>query len=90
MANSENDASETTPHNLAELVSSRTERWREQQIAAHRRFDHARRCRTLPPLQPGEVERLTKAFIAAHGGITQCPTAFVAPVVQAGLDRAAG
>jgi len=76
-----------TPATEADAFAVRGDHWRDQQAAAHRRFHHAKRCRSLPPLQPGEVERLTSAFIAAKGGITHCPTAFVAPVAQAGLNR---
>ena len=40
---------------------------------------HRRRCKGLPPLQPGERERLLKEFLAVKS-ITICPTRYAAPV----------
>jgi hypothetical protein len=42
---------------------------------------HRRRCKALPPLQPGERERLVAAFLAARS-VTQCPARYAAPVEQ--------
>jgi hypothetical protein len=42
---------------------------------------HRRRCKTLPPLQPGERERLVTAFLAARS-VTLCPARYAAPVEQ--------
>ena len=33
------------------------------------------------------MDRQKQLVIASKGGITQCPTAFVAPVAQAGLEH---
>lgn len=49
---------------------------------ARRKLEHERRCRALPPLQPGEAERLVAAFAAKRGGFTQCPPAYLVPVQQ--------
>jgi hypothetical protein len=43
---------------------------------------HAQRCRALPPLRPGEVERLIAEYAARHGSITRCPTAYLIPIQQ--------
>jgi len=40
---------------------------------------HRRRCKTLPPLRPGEHERLVREFLAVKS-ITLCPTRYAAPV----------
>jgi hypothetical protein len=40
---------------------------------------HRQRCRELPPLQAGEAERLTAAFLA-NNSITVCPTRYAAPI----------
>ena len=42
---------------------------------------HRRRCRTLPPVQPGEAERLMADFLATKG-VTACPTRYAAPIEQ--------
>ncbi len=42
---------------------------------------HGRRCKTLPPMQPGEVERLMADFLAARG-VTACPTRYLVPIEQ--------
>ena len=47
--------------------------------ACERAQAHRRRCKSLPPLQPGEHERLVKEFLAVRS-ITLCPTRYVAPV----------
>lgn len=44
-----------------------------------RKLAHMERCSALPPMQPGEAERLMAAFIAARG-LTLCPPAYVASV----------
>ncbi|MBV9757151.1 MAG: hypothetical protein JO047_08865 [Alphaproteobacteria bacterium] len=43
---------------------------------------HAQRCQALPPLQPGEAERLVAEYAARHGGVTKCPTAYLTPIQQ--------
>ena len=43
---------------------------------------HRERCRALPPLRPGEVDRLVAEFLA-NRVVTQCPTMFVTTVSQA-------
>jgi len=40
---------------------------------------HRRRCKSLPPLTPGEHERLVREFLAVKS-ITLCPTRYAAPV----------
>jgi hypothetical protein len=47
--------------------------------AAERVRAHRRRCRALPPLQPGEHERLVAAFLAVRN-ITQCPVRYAVPL----------
>ena len=47
-----------------------------------RKAEHAQRCRALPPLRPGEAERLVAAFAAKRGGPTKCPTAYLVPMQQ--------
>jgi hypothetical protein len=42
---------------------------------------HRLRCRSLPPLQPGEAERLLAGFLAIRE-VTACPTRYAAPVAQ--------
>jgi hypothetical protein len=44
-------------------------------------FAHMRRCKTLPPLRPGEQERLVAAFLAVKN-VTACPARYAAPVEQ--------
>ena len=44
-------------------------------------FAHQRRCKTLPPLPPGEHERLVAAFLAVRS-VTLCPARYAAPVEQ--------
>jgi hypothetical protein len=44
-------------------------------------FAHMRRCKTLPPLRPGEQERLLTAFLAVKN-VTVCPARYAAPVEQ--------
>jgi hypothetical protein len=38
-------------------------------------------CRSLPPIQAGEAERLVAAFLAART-VTACPTRYAAPIEQ--------
>jgi hypothetical protein len=40
---------------------------------------HQRRCRALPPLKPGEHERLIAEFLAVKS-VTFCPPRYAAPV----------
>jgi hypothetical protein len=42
---------------------------------------HRLRCKSLPPLQPGEAERLLAGFLATRD-VTVCPTRYAAPVEQ--------
>jgi hypothetical protein len=42
---------------------------------------HRRRCKSLPPMRPGEADRLIADFLAAKS-ITVCPTRYAAPVEQ--------
>jgi hypothetical protein len=49
--------------------------------AARRAAQHARRCQALPPLRPGEAERLIAEFVAKRGA-TQCPPAYLLPLPQ--------
>ena len=42
---------------------------------------HWRRCTSLPPIRPGEADRLTADFLAARGA-TVCPTRYAAPIEQ--------
>ena len=42
-------------------------------------FAHKQRCKTLPPLQPGEHERLVTAFLAVRS-VTVFPARYAAPV----------
>ncbi len=42
---------------------------------------HRLRCKSLPPLQPGEAERLLAEFLATRD-VTACPTRYAAPVEQ--------
>ena len=42
---------------------------------------HRRRCKALPPVQPGEAERLMADFLATRA-ITACPARYAAPIQQ--------
>ena len=42
---------------------------------------HRRRCKNLPPVQPGEAERLMADFLLTRG-VTACPTRYAAPIEQ--------
>jgi hypothetical protein len=42
---------------------------------------HRRRCRNVPPVQPGEAERLMAEFLR-NRGVTACPTRYALPVEQ--------
>jgi hypothetical protein len=42
---------------------------------------HRRRCKSLPPVQAGEAERLMADFLATRG-VTACPTRYAAPIEQ--------
>jgi hypothetical protein len=42
---------------------------------------HRLRCKSLPPMQVGEAERLAAAFLATRN-ITTCPTRYAAPIMQ--------
>ena len=45
---------------------------------------HWRRCKGLPPVQSGEVERLKADFLATRG-VTACPARYAAPIEQQSL-----
>jgi hypothetical protein len=40
---------------------------------------HLRRCKSLPPIQHGEAERLIAQFLATRS-VTACPTRYLAPI----------
>ena len=40
---------------------------------------HWQRCKSLPPMRPGEADRLIADFLAAKS-ITVCPTRYAAPI----------
>ena len=42
---------------------------------------HRLRCKSLPPMQPGEAERLLAGYLATRD-VTACPTRYAAPVEQ--------
>ena len=42
---------------------------------------HWQRCKSLPPMKPGEADRLIAAFLTAKS-VTVCPTRYAAPVEQ--------
>jgi hypothetical protein len=42
---------------------------------------HRMRCKNLPPMQPGEAERLMAGFLATRD-VTACPARYAAPVEQ--------
>jgi len=42
---------------------------------------HKLRCKTLPPLKPGEHERLLAEFLATKS-VTTCPPRYAAPTEQ--------
>jgi hypothetical protein len=48
---------------------------------ATKAHEHRLRCRRLPPIQSGEVERLVADFLATRD-ITSCPPRFAAPVEE--------
>ena len=50
--------------------------------SVRRKLEHEQRCRTLPPLKPGEAEQLVAAFAAKRGGFTKCPAAYLVPIQQ--------
>jgi hypothetical protein len=50
---------------------------------------HRRRCKSLPPVQTGEAERLVAEFLATKG-ITACPTRYVARVEQRSMPTRSG
>jgi hypothetical protein len=50
---------------------------------------HRRRCRSLPPVQAGEAERLMAEFLATRG-VTACPTRYAAPIEQRTLFSRSG
>lgn len=50
---------------------------------------HRRRCRSLPPVQAGEAERLMADFLA-NRSITACPTRYAAPIEQRPLFPRSG
>jgi hypothetical protein len=42
---------------------------------------HRLRCKSLPPMQAGEAERLTAGFLATRD-VTVCPARYAAPIEQ--------
>jgi hypothetical protein len=50
---------------------------------------HRRRCMSLPPVRPGEAQRLMADFLATKG-VTACPTRYAAPVEQRPLFARSG
>lgn len=67
------------------MATSERAAWPHQSISLQelrRRAERARRCRALPPLGPGEAERLVAAYIAEHGGITRCAPVYLVPIQQ--------
>ena len=42
---------------------------------------HLRRCTSLPPMQPGEADRLKADFLATKA-VTVCPTRYAVPIEQ--------
>jgi hypothetical protein len=45
--------------------------------ARRRKQEHSRRCSGLPPLKPGEAERLIAEYTAKWGGFTKCPAVYL-------------
>ena len=58
-------------------------------IGAPEALAHRQRCRSLPPLRPGEAENLLADFLATRG-VTVCPTRYVAPIERRPLLVRAG
>src|SRR5690349_17009168 len=58
----------------------------EHSQTLRRAREHARRCLALPPLRPGEAERLVAEYAAKRGGFTQCPAAYLVPVQPVTFD----
>lgn len=54
--------------------------YQQQRNTVRRIREHAHRCESLPPLKPGEAERLVAEYAAKRGGFTQCPTVFLLAV----------
>jgi hypothetical protein len=50
-------------------------------MLAQKAHAHRQRCRSLPPIQPGEAERLLAGFLATRR-VTACPTRYAAPIEQ--------
>ncbi len=50
-------------------------------VLASKAHAHRLRCKRLPPIQDGEVERLVAGFLTTNA-ITACPTRYAAPVEQ--------
>ena len=48
---------------------------------AERARAHRLRCKSLPPMQPGEADRLLAGFLATRN-VTACPTRYAAPIEQ--------
>jgi hypothetical protein len=45
------------------------------------RTAHGKRCRQLPPVRPGEAERLVSEFLSHHR-VTVCPTRYAVAIEQ--------
>jgi hypothetical protein len=50
-------------------------------MLASKAHAHRLRCKNLPPMQPGEAERLLAGFLATRN-VTACPTRYAAPIEQ--------
>jgi hypothetical protein len=53
--------------------------------ASEQAMAHRRRCKSLPPLKPGEQERLISEFLAVKS-VTVCPPRYAAPVERLPLS----
>jgi hypothetical protein len=56
-------------------------KWSFSDTLAVKTRAHRLRCKSLPPLQPGEAERLMAGFLATRD-VTACPTRYAAPIEQ--------
>lgn len=67
---------------MATVITAGWLRGPELEQALRRRQEHSQRCRALPPLEPGEADRLVSEFAAKRSGLTKCPTAYLVPLQQ--------
>ena len=63
-------------------ATNETPLWQSSEFweTLRRRREHTRRCTALPPLRPGEAERLVAEYATKRGGFTQCPTVYLVAV----------